>query len=214
MQSIWNWILAVLPDNEPATANAVAAWLQGVATVAALGFSLWSLRLTLNALRHQMREATESARPRVVFDYYQADGVVGSGFVARNVGKGAALNAYFFDNDPRAEAARFTTLGGLLAEQQIQLATDVGTRLNREAADAAERVPLYILAEPAVGSDWMLSVNRVVANGRMSHEVMYWEPPSSLKKQLKALTIDERLRKAFREMKQQDIDNGTPGDRT
>jgi hypothetical protein len=210
MQSIWNWILAALPDNEPATANAIAAWLQGIATVAALGFSLASLRLTLNALRHQMRQAAESARPRVVFDYHQADGVVGSSFVARNVGTGAALNAYFFDTDPRAEDARFITLGGLLAEQQIQLATDVGTRLNREVADAAERVPLYILAEPAVGGDWMLSVNRVVANSRMSHEVTQWEPPSSLKKKLKALTIDEQLRKAFREMKKDDPDDVAP----
>lgn len=173
----------------------------GTRPAAALAFPVASLRLTLDALRHQMRESAESVRPRVVFDYYQADGVVGSNFVARNVGRGAALNAYFFDSDPRVEGAAFITLGGFLAEQEIQLATDVKNRLDRQVNDPADRIPLFILAEAAIGGDWMLSVNRVVANRRMSHEIIQWEPPVSLKKNLKALTIDERVRRAFQETK-------------
>jgi hypothetical protein len=200
MQALWDLILRILPDNEPNTAAAIAGWLQGLATISALWFAL-------RTLRHKLGESAESGRPKVVFDYHQADGDRGSGFVARNVGKGAALNSYFFDIDPRTNDASFIALGGLMPETEIRLATNVGNRLNQEVnAKVTARVPLYILAQAAVGEDWLLSINRVVDNSRVSHEVVLWTPPDALRRKLKALTVDERLREALakgRPLKQQ-----------
>jgi hypothetical protein len=94
-----------------------------------------------------------------------------------------------------------------MPETEIRLATNVGNRLNQEVnAKVTARVPLYILAQAAVGEDWLLSINRVVDNSRVSHEVVLWTPPDALRRKLKALTVDERLREALakgRPLKQQ-----------
>lgn len=93
----------------------------------------------------------------MVFDYNQADGIQGSAFFARNLGRGAALNAYLFQVDPQTVDADFISLGGRMPETEVRPATDVSNLLNPEVtARVTDRIPLFILTQAAIGSDWTL----------------------------------------------------------
>lgn len=200
LQDVWRAILWLLPDDEPNTASSIAGWLQGFATIIALYFTYRALTVTAQeahasneTLKAQQLAAVEQARPRAIFDFHRGDN--NAYYVVKNVGPGAALNVYAVD-DPVDNKTRFTALGGLLQGEQGRVNDRLQAELERQVANPLDQAPLFVVAQPAIGDEWMLSVNRI-SGDRIAHEVLPWKPSARMVERLKAITIDEQLREQY-----------------
>jgi hypothetical protein len=214
LQPVWNKILALLPDQEPDTAASIAGWLQGFATIIALYFTYQALVVTGSeaqasnaALNQQRQAAIEQTRPHVVVDYVQhPNNNTGASYYANNFGPGSALNVYVVA-DPTSDATTFTALGGLLHGERERVHTALRNAFAHQAANPLDRTPVYLVAQPVSGDEWMLSINRMQADNRIVHEVLPWKPSDAMLTRLKGLTIDERLRQRLGQMRQADTGN-------
>lgn len=85
-----------------------------------------------------------------------------------NVGAGPAVNA-FQVSDPGADMFDARPFGAIPQGQFVPVPDALQRELYSQVRDPMGRRPVYVVSEPVVAGDWMLSTNRVSSNGRITH---------------------------------------------
>lgn len=187
----------MLPDMDLNTLQAMAAIGTLLVTVI-LAVATWRYTAaTKQIVEMQVNEAKAQAIPIVVVGLGRRN-APGAPFnyVARNVGRGAALNSFSLDSLEKDDA-KVLVLGALPSGHQTLLPDEINDGLRRQPRTFDKDV-YFIVAQPAVGTEWTASINRLDGNGRVSTEVMPWTPSDKLREKMRMQTLDEKLRAYYR----------------
>lgn len=145
------------------------------------------------------RQQDQSERPCVLIEWQFAPPSLatqpaGHTYVARNVGRGIALNVLHVEDldSPNLELLH---IGALEPGQSTQLPTALVERLNVEERDHLERKRHLLIAEPVGGTEWIVTENRMEPGGRLSHRVRVRKLSPEQVDQIHQETPDEYIRR-------------------
>ena len=97
-------------------------------------------------------------------------GPAGHTWVARNIGRGIALNVVHVE-DLESDELKLLHVGSLDSGGKVELPDALVERLNAEEAEPLQRRRHVLIAEPLGGDEWFVTENRVERGGRVSHRV-------------------------------------------
>ncbi len=198
LQSIIDYVLWLLPDMDLTTLQALATVGTLIVTVILAKATKEYTAATMRMVQMQADDTTAKAVPLVLLDLgpraAQGDSF---NYMARNVGRGAALNCFELD-DLKTDDQDVRVLGALLPGREVLVPDALNERLQAQP-QKLDKDAFYVVAQPAVGTEWVASVNRLDRNGRVSHEVAPWTPTAKLREKMRMITLDEQLSAYYRD---------------
>jgi len=124
--------------------------------------------------RISLEQQKESRRPCVVIEWQFTKRSVphfpdGHTYIARNVGRGLALNVVYVEDLDATTVGDRLHIGALASDGYVELPPELVQQLNREAEQPIGRTRHVLIAEPVDGDEWIVTENLIERGGRLSH---------------------------------------------
>lgn len=179
--------------------QAVAAGLSLLATLGLLYYARTQAHAAADMAKqnkrlidHQVDMNLKGLQPCVVLDHAAESAPGAYHYVAKNIGRGPALNAIYI-RDPNSEKPALFALGALAPEATSRVPDSLYHALTGQAK-SHDRDTFLIASVPVTpNGQWVAVQNRIDSNGRVSHEAVDWQPSDAITDAARFLTLNERL---------------------